>query len=87
MSTNIITLAAVSDPEPRSAAPTTFAQRLRAKVRFALYAWRERARRRRQARLTEMALAHLGPRELRDIGLVRLSDVHPIRYQRMNDLG
>ena len=54
-------------------------------VREAMQAYLKRARERRQARRTAAALEHLGPRELRDIGLVRFSDINATRYCRIHD--
>lgn len=72
---------------PHRAPPVTQLARIHAKVRDASRAWRERARERREARLAAEALAHLGPRELRDIGLVRLGGVTSARYLRIHDFG
>ena len=87
MSMKTITLVAVSDTARQRQAPiVTLLERARFAVREAFRRGLERARERRQARLTASALEHLGPRELRDIGLVRRHDIHPTRYLRTYDL-
>lgn len=87
MSIKTITLVPVAGTAPQQRARASRLERLQARFRAAYRAGRERARERRQARLTAEALQHLGPRELRDIGLVRLTDVHPTRYLRIHDFG
>lgn len=80
-----IALVAVSNPAPRHAVRQSRLERLQARVRDVCRACLDRARARRQARRTALALANLGPRELRDIGLVRLVDADPVRYGRITD--
>ena len=80
-----VTLVAVSNPAPQHTSRFRLARRFQAKVREVCRGHFERARERRQARVTAAALEHLGPRELRDIGLVRLNVVHPTRYFRLYD--
>ena len=86
MSMKTLALVMVPDTAPRHTSRISFFSLVRTRVRDALRAHLERARERRQARRTATALEHLGPRELRDIGLVRLSDVYQTRYCRIHDL-
>ena len=83
MNVKTLTLVAVPAPVP----DTTPLGRVRARLRDLWRARRERVRQRRQARQTADALEHLSPRDLADIGLVRLSDARRARYVRHHDFG
>ncbi len=89
MNTNTVALfptsATTANAAPRRLPRPTLLQRIHARFWDGFSGWRERARARRMDRLTAAALAHLGPHELRDIGLVRLNDITPARYLRIYD--
>ncbi|ORE96807.1 hypothetical protein ATO13_08075 [Stappia sp. 22II-S9-Z10] len=87
MNVKTLTLVAMSAPVRQTPSHTTALSRVRARLRDFWRASRERARQRRQARRTAAALEHLSPRELRDIGLVRLSDARRTRYVSHPDFG
>ena len=86
MSMKTITLVGVSGTETEHATPIALLHRVRAGAREICRAALELARERRRARINATALERLGPRELRDVGLVRLHDVYPARYMRIRDL-
>ncbi|MCF3934121.1 DUF1127 domain-containing protein [Acuticoccus sp. M5D2P5] len=87
MNVKTLTLVAVPAPVPQHPSHTNALGRIRARLSDLWRAGLERARRRRQARRTAAALEHLSPRELRDIGLVRLSDASRTRYVSHHDFG
>lgn len=85
MSMKTVTFLPLSGTVPQDGSRTPLFERVRTRVRDMCLAQVERARERRLARKTAATLEHLGPHELRDIGLVRLSGVHPTRYLRIYD--
>lgn len=87
MNVKTLTLVAVSAPVRQAPSHTTALSRVRARLRDLWRTRLERARQRRQARQTAAALEDLSPRELCDIGLVRLSDARRSRYVRYHDFG
>ena len=87
MHVKTLTLVPVPASVPQHSSHTTALGRIRARLSDLWRAGSERARQRRQARQTAAALEHLSPRELRDIGLVRLSDARRTRYVSYHDFG
>ena len=82
-----ITHFAVSLPVRQHSRQATALQQVRAKLGEIYRTGTERARERRRARKTAAALEHPVPRELRDIGVVRICDVRSSRYVRYDVFG